>query len=364
MKVLFITNIPSPYRVDFFNELGKGCELTVLFEKQSSDERDDLWKDYRFDTFKGVFLKGVSIGPATSICFDVKKHLTEDYDVIICSNFTSPTGLLAVRYMKRHDISYYLECDGGFAKNGKGFKERIKRYTVSGASGYFSTGRDCDNYYLAYGADLTKILRYPFSSAHDSDIADRVLSISEKKALRKELGLSELPMVLCVGQFIHRKGIDILLKAVSLLPFEVTLCCMGGTPTQEYLDLVETLSLKNVIFKEFMPQSELKRYYQASDIFVLPTREDIWGLVINEAIANGLPVISTDKCSADKELICDGKNGYIVPTEDFIIIADRITKVLSDTSLAENMSTESLMTAREYTIEHMATRHLQFFERV
>ena len=61
MKVLFLTNIPSPYRVDFFNEIGKYCDLTVLFEKGFSNERDTSWKNYSFDNFKGIFLKGKSI---------------------------------------------------------------------------------------------------------------------------------------------------------------------------------------------------------------------------------------------------------------------------------------------------------------
>ena len=47
-KILWLTNIPSPYRVAFFNELGKQCSLTVLFEKASSDVRDDDWKNYSF----------------------------------------------------------------------------------------------------------------------------------------------------------------------------------------------------------------------------------------------------------------------------------------------------------------------------
>jgi len=56
MKILWLTNVPSPYRVDFFNELGKKCELTVLFEKRTSDERDRSWENYEFLNFTGVFL--------------------------------------------------------------------------------------------------------------------------------------------------------------------------------------------------------------------------------------------------------------------------------------------------------------------
>ena len=56
MKILVLTNIPSPYRVDFFNEWGKYCDLTVAFEKEASDERDNSWKKYQFTHFKGVLL--------------------------------------------------------------------------------------------------------------------------------------------------------------------------------------------------------------------------------------------------------------------------------------------------------------------
>lgn len=55
MKLLYITNIPSPYRVDFFNELSKYCDLTVLFERKKADDRDDNWYGNRFK-FKAVFL--------------------------------------------------------------------------------------------------------------------------------------------------------------------------------------------------------------------------------------------------------------------------------------------------------------------
>ena len=61
MKLLFLSNVPSPYRVDFFNELGKYCDLTVLFEKTTSDERDESWKKYQFNTFRGIFLRGKTI---------------------------------------------------------------------------------------------------------------------------------------------------------------------------------------------------------------------------------------------------------------------------------------------------------------
>ena len=62
MRLLWITNIPSPYRVDFFNELGKSCELTVLFEKAGASDRDDTWLGFQFDYFEGVVMRGAPGG--------------------------------------------------------------------------------------------------------------------------------------------------------------------------------------------------------------------------------------------------------------------------------------------------------------
>lgn len=75
MKILWLTNVPSPYRVDFFNELGKSCELTVLFEKRTSDERNKSWQNYKFLNFTGVFLNGKSVNTDTAICPGVVKYV-------------------------------------------------------------------------------------------------------------------------------------------------------------------------------------------------------------------------------------------------------------------------------------------------
>ena len=60
--------------------------------------------------------------------------------------------MLAIEYMRMKKIPYYLECDGGFHKSGKGFKERVKRHFISGAKGYITTGKACTEYYETYGA--------------------------------------------------------------------------------------------------------------------------------------------------------------------------------------------------------------------
>ena len=69
-------------------------------------------------------------------------------------------------------------------------------------------------------------------------------------------------------------------------------------------------------FIDFLQTSELKQYYKLSDIFVLPTKYDVWGLVVNEAMSQGLPVISTSACVAAIELVSNGYNGYVIDRVD------------------------------------------------
>ena len=78
----------------------------------------------------------------------------------------------------------------------------------------------------------------------------------------------------------------------------------GGQDEAQYRGYIKERGLKNVYLVGFKPKAEVFEYYKAADLFVLPTREDIWGLVINEAMAVGLPVVSTDMCVAATELRC------------------------------------------------------------
>lgn len=362
MKVLFMTNVPSPYRVDFFNELGKYVDLTVVFEKGTSDERDDSWKKYRFDNFKGIVLKGISINTDTALCCSVISYLKKGlYDYVFCSNISSPTGMIAMQYMKLRGIPFIIESDGGFAKNGKGLKEWIKKYFISKASMWLSTSDELDNYFLTYGAKKEKIYRYPFTSVKDKEVMSFPLSLEEKRKIKEALGISEEKMILAVGQFIPRKGFDILLNSASQLDDSMGVYFVGGQVTEEYQELVEKNNLRNIHFEGFKVKDELKKYFMAADLFVLPTREDIWGLVINEAMAYGLPVITTNRCIAGLEMVVNKKNGYLVDVEDVQGLADAIKMILKQMDL-QLLGENAIKMAEKYTIEKMVQAHMEVFE--
>lgn len=363
MKLLWLTNLPSPYRVAFYSELGKHCDLTVVFERAGSAERDKSWQQYTFEHFNGIVLNSLSISVDKSLAFGVGKYIDTSYDYVVVSNFLTPTGMLAIQKLRRKKIPYYLESDGGFYHPTNPLLAALKTHFIKGAAGYFSTGDAHDEYYTAFGADKEKLIRYPFSSVRADEILPAVPTAEEKRELRKTLGMDpERPTLVTVGQFIPRKGFDVLLKALGQTDPAIAAYVIGGKPTEEYEALVQEHGLKQVHFVDFLSRQEIGNYFKAADFFVLPTRYDIWGLVINEAMAYGLPVITTDRCLAGLTLVEDGVGGYIVPTEQVAPLSEKIARLAADEALRHTMAQRNLDTITHHTIESMAARYLEVFK--
>jgi len=366
MKVLFLTNIPAPYRVDFFNELGKLCELTVLFERRSATDRNKGWISDEAINFEPVFLEGINVGQDGSFCPSILRWLKKDqFCLFIIGGYSTPTGMLAIEYLRLHRIPFLLNIDGGFIKKDKPILAAIKKHFISSAAWWLSSGNETNRYLEHYGAKIDRVFVYPFSSIRAADLYSDMANESEKTFLRQKLGITGDRVVISVGQFIHRKGFDILIRAWKYIGDNATLLIVGeGTDEVKLLKQISEDGLTNVQLIGFKKKKELREYYRAADLFVLPTREDIWGLVVNEAMACGLPVITTNKCIAGVELVKDGENGYIVPVEDESALFDRISRILFNDELLRSMGKNSLEKIKPYTIENMAKMHYDLFIRL
>lgn len=360
MKVLFITNIPAPYRIDFYNELGKYVDLTVIFEAKVAEGIRFNWNIDEINNFKAIFLDEGNI-KEKRIDWKILKYIKKNkYDHIIATSYSYFTEMIALIYMKLRRIPYYLETDGGMIRNENSLKRLYKKFLISNAKGYFSPSKGSDDYLVYYGANRDCVYRYPFTSLKESEILDSIPSEDEIFYIKEELKIKEEKVILSVGQFIYRKGYDILLKACRDLDENVGVYIIGGKVTEEYNQLINTLELKNIHFLEFKNKETLYKYYKAADLFILPTREDIWGLVINEAMAHALPVITTKKCVAGIELVIQSVNGEIVEVEDFKAMRLAIENILYSENTKE-FQKNSLSIIKKYTIEEMAKEHLKIF---
>ncbi len=367
MKVLMLTNIPSPYRVDFFNELSKFCQLTVTFEGRAATDRNESWGAENNYSFDAHFLRGVRTRSDQFFCPELIRLLKAEYDQIVLCGYTSPTAMLAIEWLRLHGKRFWIEADGGFVEQEAAVKRRVKSHFISSASGWFSSGKCADAYLEHYGAVQSGICRYSFSSLRRRDIAESVLSPEEKVKVRNQLGLPKGRMILSVGKFAggdgYRKGFDVLIKAAGMMKEACDIYIVGEKPTADFTELVGKMKLRNVHFVGYKDREELKQFYRAADIFCLLTREDIWGLVINEAMAAGLPIVTTDRCAAGIELVENGSCGYLLPVGDAETLAGRLDQMLQDGDhWLMQMGENSLQRIRQFTVEQMVEEHIKAFE--
>lgn len=361
-RVLFITNYPSPYRVNFYDELGKYLDVTVLFADRVEQKvtRDAAWFEESRGGFRMVQLKKrILTVHGRDLCVDVTQWVRKDFDAIVVCGYSSPTAVLAMAYMRLHKIPFYMEVDGGLIRPDSKLKYEIKKRLVTLPNAWISSGRYTTKYLTHYGADESKIQYYPFSSLWERDIPESVPSAQEKQKLRQKLNIREEKMVISVSRFIPSKRLDMLIRSAAELGDLVGIYLIGGEPTEEYLRIQKELGAENVHFISFLKKDCLAEYYRAADLFALPTQTDVWGLVINEAMAQGLPIVTTDRCVAGLELIESGRNGYIIPVDDQKALTEAIRTALGGDCAAMGASAQE--TIRPYTIENMAKAHVEIF---
>lgn len=361
MKVLILTTVTAPYRVKLFNEIGKKCDLTVCFEQNNDKSRDSKWYDHNIVNFKAVGLKGWE-KPLKSVKTEIIKYINEKPDLAIAYEYSTMTGMLFMSLCKLKNIPYVINCDGAFVS--KSYKDIAKRFFIKRASGCMASGSMAAKYFLNYGAKHENIYFHNFSTLLNKDIPEELPTKEEKKEIKNKLDIKYDKIILSVGQFIHRKGMDVLIKSMKYVSESVGLYIIGGKVGQSYIELTEKYGHNNIHFLDFMKPDKLYEYFTATDLFVLPTREDVWGLVINEAMAKGVPVITTDRCVAGIELIENENNGYLVAVDDIKATAEAINKIIFDDKKIETMGRNNLMKIREYTIEKSADMIFETFNKV
>ncbi|MEG2464284.1 MAG: glycosyltransferase family 4 protein [Malacoplasma sp.] len=353
MKLLVLTTIRAPYRIDLFNELGKLCDLTVCFEQEHDVIREEKWYKNEFVNFEGVVLKKASQKLST-IKFEFIKQLREnDYDLCIFYEYSTKTALLSMEYCIIHKIKYAINCDGVLNIT-KTFKNVAKKYFVKNASACLANGASAKRYFLNFGANPQKIYMHNFGSLFSNNVLTKIVDTKEKKELKKKLNLNEEnTLVISVGNFIEGKGFNYLLDVFLELKdnYNIDLLIIGSGPMKDsFISYIKNNDLNNVIIKDFLLKEELFEYYMAADIFAFATLEDVWGLVTVEAMSFGLPIISSKNANSSLELIQNGINGYLCDLNNNDIF-DAIINLYKNNELREKMGTENLKIAQKFTVE-------------
>ncbi len=344
-KICIITDSPSPYKTDFFNYLGKEVQIYCLFNGKLNKKREKTWYKYNFDNFKAFYIDN-------SNSKKIIKEMANICDCLINSDYTNIYNIYAVNQFKKKNKIVIMHADGGLAVK-RGIVDKVISYLMKKNDYFLSSGDETDKYYFHYGIDKEKIMHYHFACMSKEELNENERLLINKETCKKRCRYKEKTILLSVGQQIHRKGYDILLKSMKTVNDDVGLYIVGGKPQDELKQYIEDNNLKNVHFVDFKEKSELKFYYAGADIFVFPTRYDIWGLVINEAMSFGLPIISTDMCVAALEFNNKCNNAEIVKAEDPDALSVAINHLISSPETRKQLSKNSLIGIKDYSYETM-----------
>ncbi|MCQ2793202.1 MAG: glycosyltransferase [Bacilli bacterium] len=352
-KVLFVFNHPAPYKVRLLNKLADFLDLTVIFERDINKDRQ---KDFYFENkhnFKQVFIKGRKLGNENFISNGLVKHLKKNkYNLVIMNGYSTFAEMKAIKYLKKHKINYCLYINGGIIKkNESKFKKKLKTKYISGANMYMSPDSNSNEYLNYYGANKDLIFNYTYSTIYESEILKSLPSKEEMKKTRDEKGITAEYVYVSCGQLIPRKNYFSLVENWPSDENKQLLIIGEGPQITQIENYLKNNPSKNVKLLGFLKREEIFSYYRLSDAFIFPSLEDIYGHVINEALSQGLPIISSTNINSSRKLIKENINGLFLNcfNQDNINFALDAIKKLDKTN--------SLKTAKENTIEIMVNDH-------
>jgi len=185
-----------------------------------------------------------------------------------------------------------------------------------------------------------------------SERANALCNSQEYRTLRNRIAPVSL---LFVGQLIERKGFSNLIAALERLQtIEFTLVVLGDGPLRQQLEEKTQKYGFKIFFEGFRSTAELPLYYAACDVFVFPTLNDPWGLVVNEAMACGKPVVSSTEAGASYDLVRHGANGWVVDPRNTLQLCNYLEKLIADNDLRRRMGETSFNIIQQFTPRALA----------
>lgn len=373
-KVLLLHNIYTPYIVPLLNKLHQSPEidLKVFFTSFSSPERS--WIPIKDLNFHYSILPKIAISYRGKDYFSyvinptVLYHLwKEEMDILISAGYDSFSSQVGFFFCKAFGKSYILWS--GSTRYEDNWRRRVAsplvKIMVRNADALLAYGSRSKDFLIDLGAKGERTFIAQNTVDIDYFAGRSRLSEGQRHQLKEGIGIKTSRVILYVGQLIERKGLQYLLPAFGKLKKEnpdVSLLVVGeGNQEKQFRMLCQNEKITDVFFIGHRDYGQLPEYYGISDVFVLPSLEEVWGLVVNEAMACSLPVIVTRVAGASADLVKEGINGFIVREGNVDDLYRALKLIADDRSLRRRMGKTSFELIQGFSIEQAAQR---FFEAI
>ncbi len=335
MRVVVFLTEPAAYTLDLVRDVHKKLNIKYRFLQTKT-----LISKKGFDDSKEIVLNKMSL-------FKRYNFLLSDYNksnIIIFNGYNRLDFILlffGIHIFKINKKVIILESDTQLVIPKNVLKRFIKyvylkivfsnKHVYAGAGGKF-VHRDLFRY---YGMDEERIKFFPM--------------VIDVKRFQKSVKKSDFFSFLFVGRLIQIKNIELLIKSF-LLNFKdnpkVFLKIAGNGPLLNYLK--SKYKFKNIIFLGKINNMDINNVYNDCNVVVLPSTFEPWGLVVNEAMASGLPVIVSDKVGARYDLILNRETGFVFKSGDLIDLSDKMLMIYENKSLYNKLSANSFKLLQNY----------------
>jgi glycosyltransferase involved in cell wall biosynthesis len=233
-------------------------------------------------------------------------------NVINLPGYYEPAMNVVLFYCRLKGIKIVISADSTEGDNPNvGWRETLKRFVVSKAQGFFCYGSKSAEYILKLGMKPKHIL-----VANNSVDNNRVASVhaeafKTRDEVKQSFKLRKYNFIY-VGRLIGVKNLENLLAAYkALADSDWGLIVLGdGNEEVKLKKYKSDNNLDGICFIEGQPWYDVPKILALADVFILPSYSEPWGLVVNEAMASGLPVIVSNKCGSAYDVVIDGINGY------------------------------------------------------
>jgi glycosyltransferase involved in cell wall biosynthesis len=372
IRVAFVTNICAHYRVKTFERLAKLCDVDFLFYSAGNEWYWQQNHGVRKGNFRHTYLSGFYLTQRVRVVPSLVTKLWQtNYDVYIkCINgrFALPVTYLTARLRRKPFILWtgiWMSLDTRFHR----FVFPLTLWVYRHADAIVTYGEHVKRYLTSLKIEPEKIFSAPH--AMDNSMYNRVVSEHEKLTLRTALNIQTKKTILYLGRLEEVKGVQYLIQGFVLLkPKDLKLIIAGDGSVRSDLEaLVREQGIENnVCFAGYVPPETAPAYYAIADLLVLPsvttpTGKETWGLVVNEAMNQGLPVVATDAVGAAAGgLVQSGVNGFVVPERDSRALAEAIERILNDDALRAKMSQNARRIIRGWDNERMVQGFKQAIE--
>lgn len=363
MKAAFVTHYCPHYRVKTFETLASYVDTDFYFYSNGGEWYWQRQHGVQIGNFNYTYLPGFNLAGTRFTPSLISQLLAHPYDAYIkCINgrFALPATYLAARLKRRPFILWT-----GVWMRLNTLAHRLifplTRHIYTHADAVVVYGEHVKRYLIGEGVAPERI----FTTTHavDNELYRRTIAPEVQAETRATLDIRhDQKVVLSLGRLVADKGLNYLLEAFAMVKNKDAVLVFAGTGAEEQplREMASRLGISDSVrFAGYVPNQEAARFYSISDLFVLPSittplfREP-WGLVVNEAFNQGVPVIATDAVGAAAGgLIRDGENGFIVPERNSHALAEPLKRILQEPLLRRQLSANARAAMVGWDNEHM-----------